>query len=43
MINELSLSRRQVLLAGTTVSLALAMPAMASEKKISVTQKELHR
>ena len=35
MINELSLSRRQVLLAGTTVSLALAMPAMASEKKIS--------
>ncbi|WP_188352083.1 alpha/beta fold hydrolase [Agrobacterium tumefaciens] len=35
MINELSLSRRQVLLAGTTVSLALAMPTMASEKKIS--------
>ncbi|WP_323690084.1 alpha/beta hydrolase [Rhizobium sp. AN95] len=35
MINELSLSRRQVLLAGTTVSLALAIPAMASEKKIS--------
>ncbi|ADY67294.1 alpha/beta fold hydrolase [Agrobacterium tumefaciens] len=35
MINELSLSRRQVLLAGITVSLALAMPAMASEKKIS--------
>ncbi|NSL23513.1 alpha/beta fold hydrolase [Agrobacterium tumefaciens] len=35
MMNELSLSRRQVLLAGTTVSLALAMPAMASEKKIS--------
>ncbi|MGV1901841.1 alpha/beta fold hydrolase [Agrobacterium sp. 22-3674b3] len=35
MINELSLSRRQVLLAGTTVSLALAMPGMASEKKIS--------
>ncbi|KQY40237.1 haloperoxidase [Rhizobium sp. Root491] len=35
MINELSLSRRQVLLADTTVSLALAMPAMASEKKIS--------
>lgn len=33
MVNELSLSRRQVLLTGATVSLALAVPALAAEKK----------
>ncbi|KGE02258.1 MULTISPECIES: alpha/beta hydrolase [Rhizobium/Agrobacterium group] len=35
MTYEFSLSRRQVLLTGTTLSLALAMPALASEKKTS--------
>jgi non-heme chloroperoxidase len=34
MINQLPFSRRQVLLTGTTISLALAMPALASENKI---------
>jgi non-heme chloroperoxidase len=34
MINQLPLSRRQVLLTGGTISLALAMPALASESKI---------
>jgi non-heme chloroperoxidase len=34
MNTEFSLSRRQVLLTGTTVSLALALPALAREKKI---------
>ncbi|GLR56834.1 MULTISPECIES: alpha/beta fold hydrolase [Rhizobium] len=38
MTTEFSLSRRQVLLTGTTVSLALAIPALASEKKISPHQ-----
>ncbi|WP_426232391.1 alpha/beta fold hydrolase [Pararhizobium sp. DWP3-4] len=38
MINEFSLSRRQVLLTGTTISLALAIPALASENKISPHQ-----
>ncbi|MGO6816545.1 alpha/beta fold hydrolase [Rhizobium brockwellii] len=38
MTSEFSLSRRQVLLTGTTVSLALAIPALASEKKISPHQ-----
>lgn len=38
MASEFSLSRRQVLLTGTTVSLALAIPALASEKKISPHQ-----
>jgi non-heme chloroperoxidase len=33
MINQLPVSRRQVLLTGTTISLALAMPALALEKK----------
>ncbi|MEQ1409521.1 alpha/beta hydrolase [Neorhizobium sp. Rsf11] len=35
MTYEFSLSRRQALLTGTTLSLALAMPALASEKKTS--------
>ena len=35
MTNDFSMSRRQVLLTGTTISLALAMPALASEKKNS--------
>jgi non-heme chloroperoxidase len=35
MNTEFSLSRRQVLLTGTTVSLALALPALAQEKKIT--------
>lgn len=35
MTYEFSLPRRQVLLTGTTLSLALAMPALASEKKTS--------
>ncbi len=34
MTNEFALSRRQVLLSGTTISLALAIPAIASDKKI---------
>ena len=34
MTNEFALSRRQVLLHGTTISLALAIPAIASDKKI---------
>lgn len=38
MTSEFSLSRRQVLLTGTTISLALAIPALASEKKISPHQ-----
>ncbi|QIO54561.1 alpha/beta hydrolase (plasmid) [Rhizobium leguminosarum bv. trifolii] len=38
MTSEFSLSRRQVLLTGTTVSLVLAIPALASEKKISPHQ-----
>ncbi len=38
MTSEFSLSRRQVLLTGTTISLALAIPAFASEKKISPHQ-----
>ncbi|MCQ1769034.1 alpha/beta hydrolase [Neorhizobium galegae] len=38
MTNEFSLSRRHVLLTGTTISLALAIPALASEKKISPHQ-----
>ena len=33
MMNELSLSRRQVLLTGATMSLALAVPALAAAKK----------
>ncbi|MCA1867986.1 alpha/beta hydrolase [Agrobacterium genomosp. 3] len=33
MMNELSLSRRQVLSTGATMSLALAVPALAAEKK----------
>ena len=32
MTNDISMSRRQVLLTGTTISLALAMPALAFEK-----------
>jgi len=39
MTSEFSLSRRQVLLTGTTISLALAIPAFASEKKISPHQR----
>jgi len=35
MTSEFSLSHRQVLLTGTTISLALAIPALASEKKNS--------
>ena len=35
MTNEFSMSRRQVLLTGTTMSLALAMPTLASSKQIS--------
>ncbi|NNU38721.1 alpha/beta hydrolase [Rhizobium sophorae] len=38
MTSEFSLSRRQVLLTGTTISLALAIPALASEKKLSPHQ-----
>ncbi|WP_037087807.1 alpha/beta fold hydrolase [Neorhizobium vignae] len=38
MTSEFSLTRRQVLLTGTTISLALAIPALASEKKISKHQ-----
>jgi non-heme chloroperoxidase len=38
MTSEFSLTRRQVLLTGTTISLALAIPALASEKKISKPQ-----
>jgi non-heme chloroperoxidase len=38
MTSEFSLTRRQVLLTGTTISLALAVPALASEKKISKPQ-----
>jgi len=34
MINDIPLSRRQVLLTGATASLALAMPALASETRI---------
>ncbi|WP_275785441.1 alpha/beta fold hydrolase [Pararhizobium gei] len=33
MTNDMSLSRRQVLLTGTTISIALAVPAWASDKK----------
>ena len=36
MTPEFSLSRRQVLLTGTTVSLAMALPALALEKKTSL-------
>jgi non-heme chloroperoxidase len=39
MNTEFSLSRRQVLLTGTTISLALAMPALASETLTSLNQK----
>jgi non-heme chloroperoxidase len=39
MNTEFSLSRRQVLLTGTTISLALAMPALASETLASLNQK----
>lgn len=39
MNTEFSLSRRQVLLTGTTISLALAMPALASETLTSPNQK----
>ncbi|MGO8245499.1 alpha/beta fold hydrolase [Rhizobium johnstonii] len=35
MTNDFSMSRRQVLLTGTTISLALAIPALASETKNS--------
>ncbi|WP_276122517.1 alpha/beta fold hydrolase [Pararhizobium qamdonense] len=38
MTSEFSVSRRQVLLTGTTISLALAIPALASEEKISPHQ-----
>ena len=39
MTPEFSLSRRQVLLTGTTISLALAMPGLASETSASLNQK----
>lgn len=39
MINDFSMSRRQVLLTGTTISLALAMPALASNKQTSRNRK----
>src|SRR5215217_942609 len=39
MTNEFSLSRRQVLLTGTTISLALALPALASQNKTSLEPK----
>lgn len=39
MTNQISLSRRQVLLTGTTISLALAIPAIASEKKSALKPK----
>jgi non-heme chloroperoxidase len=35
MTNDFSMSRRQVLLTGSTMSLALALPALASNKQIS--------
>ena len=35
MIHDFSMSRRQVLLTGTAMSLALAMPALASNKQTS--------
>ncbi|MBP1844177.1 non-heme chloroperoxidase [Rhizobium petrolearium] len=41
MTYDFALSRRQVLLTGTTISLALAVPALASEKKPSLNPKGL--